>query len=42
MAVIFARRVRAGLMEISEVPELWRGAVAELLGLRADDREEWQ
>lgn len=31
MAVIYARRIRGGLMNIDEVPERWRDEVRALL-----------
>ncbi len=31
MAKIYARKIKAGLMTIDEVPERWREAVRELL-----------
>ncbi len=35
MAVIYARRVQAGLMALEQVPERWREEVRELAGMPA-------
>ena len=37
MAVIYARRILAGLMALEDVPELWREAIRALIGSEADE-----
>ncbi len=39
MAVIYARRILAGLMALADVPERWRAEVAGMVGEENPEKE---